>query len=162
MKIVAPLMALLFLLTACGGSDPAPAPAPPAAGTEEAEKPVGLDIPAINVHATDLQTAGVQSDGDYTCPDDPNAVAWNADGILPGEPGLAVIVAPTQGAFQRLGDIGPDDPIVVNRADGTRATFRETEGISSTPAGARPARLQLTACGDQAAAASTVYAELVP
>ena len=42
MKIIAPLMALLFLLTACGGSDPAPAPAPPAAGTEEAEKPVGL------------------------------------------------------------------------------------------------------------------------
>ena len=131
----------------------------PEAGTEEASTPVGLDIPAIGVHATDLQTAGVESDGDYRCPQDPNAVAWNADGILPGEPGLAVIVAPTQGAFQRLAEIGPDDPIVVDRADGSRATFRETEGTAAS-ASARPARLQLTACGDETA--RTVYAELVP
>jgi hypothetical protein len=159
MKTIAPLVALLFLLAACGGTAAAPAPAAPAPGTEEAATPVGLDIPAIGVHATDLQTAGVETDGDYRCPEDPNAIAWNADGILPGEPGLAVIVAPTRGAFQRLGEIGPDDPIMVNRADGSRATFRETEG-TSTPAGARPARLQLTGCGDQAA--KTVYAELVP
>ena len=159
MKTIAPLVALLFLLAACGGTATAPPPAAPAAGSEEAATPVGLDIPAIGVHATDLQTAGVETDGDYRCPQDPNAVAWNADGILPGEPGLAVIVAPTQGAFQRLGEIGPDDPIMVNRADGSHATFRETEG-AGTPAGARPARLQLTGCGDQAA--QTVYAELVP
>ena len=159
MKTIAPLVALLFLLAACGGTATVPAPAPPAAGTEEAGKPVGLDIPAIGVHATDLQTAGVDSDGDYRCPPDPNAVAWNDDGILPGEPGLAVIVAPTQGAFGRLAEIGPDDPIVVNRADGSRATFRETEGAPA-PTGARSARLQLTACGDQATAL-TVYAELV-
>ena len=49
---------------------------------------------------------------------------------------------------------------MVGRADGSRATFRETEGTSA-PAGARTARLQLTGCGDQAAAL-TVYAELVP
>ena len=87
MKTIAPLVALLFLLAACGGTATAPAPAPPAAGTEEAGKPVGLDIQAIGVHATDLQTVGVDSDGDYRCPQDPNAVAWNDDGILPGEPG---------------------------------------------------------------------------
>ena len=161
MKTIAPLVALLFLLVACGGTatTSAPASTAPAAGSEEASTPVGLDIPAIGVHATDLQTAGVESDGDYRCPQDPNAVAWNADGILPGEPGLAVIVAPTQGAFKRISEIGPDDPIVVDRADGSRATFRETDR-TSTPAGARPARLQLTGCGDQAA--QTVYAELVP
>lgn len=159
MKTIAPLVALLFLLVACGGTAATAAPPPPEAGSEEASTPVGLDIAAIGVHATDLQTAGVESDGDYRCPQDPNAVAWNADGILPGEPGLAVIVAPTQGAFQRLGEIGPDDPIVVDRADGSRATFRETEGTPA-PAGARPARLQLTGCGDQAG--QTVYAELVP
>ena len=158
MKTIASLVALLFLLTACGGADATPAAAPPAAGTEEGAKPVGLDIAAINVHTTELQTAGVASDGDYTCPEDPNTIAWNADGIMPGEPGLAVIVASTQGAFQRLAEIGPDDPIVVDRADGTRITFRPTES-TDTPAGARPARLQLTGCGDQA---RTVYAELAP
>ena len=160
MKTIAPLVALLCLLTACGGADATPAaPAPPAAGTEEAAKPVGLDIAAIDIHATELQTAGVASDGDYTCPEDPNTIAWNADGITPGEPGLAVIVASTQGAFQRLAEIGPDDPIVVDRADGSRITFRPTD-TTDTPAGARPARLQLTGCGEQAT--RTVYAELAP
>ena len=157
MKTIASLVALLFLLTACGGADATPAAAPPAAGTEEGAKPVGLDIAAINIHATELQTAGVASDGDYTCPEDPNTIAWNADGITPGEPGLAVIVASTQGAFQRLAEIGPDDLIVVDRADGSRVTFRPTES-TDTPAGARPARLQLTGCGEQAS--RTVYAEL--
>lgn len=161
MKRIAPLVALPFLLAACAGTGSAasPAPATPEAGTEEASHPVGLDIAVIGVHATELQTAGVESDGDYRCPQDPNVIAWNADGIPPGEPGLAVIVAPAQGAFGRLGDIGPDDLIVVARADGSRANFRETAGTSTT-AGARPARLQLTGCGDQAA--QTVYAELVP
>jgi sortase family protein len=159
MKTIAPLVALLLLLTGCGGGATAPAAAPPAVGTEEGAKPVGLEIPAIDVHVTNLEPTGVNSTGDYTCPDDPNTVAWNADGTLPGQPGTAVIVAPSPGAFQRLAEIGPDDPIVVDRADGTKATFRETEG-TSTPAGARPARLQLSGCGDQAAV--TVYAELVP
>jgi hypothetical protein len=161
MKTIAPLVALLFLLTGCGGDAPTPAPAPPAAGTEEAAKPVGLEIPAIGVHVTDLEPTGVNSTGDYTCPDDPNTVAWNADGTLPGEPGTAVIVAPTKGAFQRLVEIGPDDPIVVARADGTKATFREIEGTSTT-AGARPARLQLTGCGGDQNTGLTVYAQLVP
>jgi hypothetical protein len=160
MKTIAPLAALLFLLVACGGTAAPAAPPTPGAGSEETATPVGLDIAAIGVHATDLQTAGVQTDGDYRCPEDPNAVAWNADGILPGEPGLAVIVAPTQGAFQRLVEIGPDDPIVVARSDGRKATFREIHG-TITAAGARPSRLQLTGCGDEAAAL-TVYAELVP
>ncbi|MDT7580718.1 MAG: hypothetical protein QOK35_1982 [Pseudonocardiales bacterium] len=160
MKTIAPLMALLFALAACGGAA-ATAPAPtPAAGAEEDAKPVGLDIAAINVHVTDLEPTGVNSTGDYTCPDDPNTVAWNADGILPGEPGTAVIVAPTQGAFQRLADIGPDDPIIVARSDGRKVTFREIQG-TITAAGGRPTRLQLTGCGDEAKAL-TVYAELVP
>jgi hypothetical protein len=160
MKTIAPLVALLFLLAACGSDATPPAPAPPAAGTNEPAKPVGLEIPAIGVHVIDLEPTGVNSTGDYTCPDNPNTVAWNADGTLPGEPGTAVIVAPTQGAFQRLIEIGPDDPIVVARADGSKATFREIEG-TSTPASARPARLQLTGCGNQATDL-TVYAQLVP
>lgn len=160
MKTIAPLVALLFALVACGDGAAATPPPAPAAGPDETAKPVGLEIAAIGVNVTDLEPTGVNSTGDYTCPDNPNTIAWNADGTLPGEPGTAVIVAPTQGAFQRLAEIGPDDPIVIARADGRKATFREIEG-TITVAGARPTRLQLTGCGDEAAAL-TVYAELVP
>ena len=105
MKTIAPLVALLCLLTACGGADATPAaPAPPAAGTEEGAKPVGLDIAAIDIHATELQTAGVATDGDYTGPEDPNTIAWNADGITPGEPGLPTTGLPEgRRALRRAG-----------------------------------------------------------
>lgn len=78
-----------------------------------------MEITSIGVNVTDLEPTGVNSTGDYTCPDDPNTVA-----------------------------------------DGRKATFREIQG-TITVAGARPTRLQLTGCGDEATAL-TVYAELVP
>jgi hypothetical protein len=153
------LPALLFLLMACGTDSSSAAPSKGAPATGEIARPVGLDIEALGVHVTDLETTGSDSRGDYNCPRDPAAVAWNSDGTFPGEPGLAVMIAAEQGVFQRLKDLTADASIVVSRADGTRATFRRTDP-SKTAAGARPSRLELIGCGDQSPV--TVYTELVP
>jgi hypothetical protein len=117
-----------------------------------------LEIAAVGVHVIDLETIG-ESDEGYECPRDPQAVAWYSSGTLPGESGLALMIASAQGVFQRLPELGPEDPIVVVRADGTRPTFKKSDPTSAAP-GARPARLQLTACGGQAPV--NVYADLVP
>jgi hypothetical protein len=155
------LPALLFLLMACGtDSSSAGAPSTRSSTTDdEVARPVGLDIAALGVHVTDLETTGSDTRGDYNCPRDPAAVAWNSDGTFPGEPGLAVMIAAERGVFQGLKDLTSDAMIVVARADGTQATFRETDP-SKTPASARPSRLELIGCGDQSPV--TVYAELVP
>ena len=153
------LPALLFVLMACGGNSSSQVPSTGTPDTGEIARPVGLDIAALGVHVTDLETTGSDSRGDYNCPRDPAAVAWNSDGTFPGEPGMAVMIAAEKGVFQRLKDVTADTPIVVARADGSTATFRETDP-SKTPASARPSRLELIGCGDQTP--TMVYAELVP
>jgi hypothetical protein len=154
------LPALLFLLMACGTDNSSGVPPTRSSTTDgEVARPVGLDIAALGVHVTDLETTGSDTRGDYNCPRDPAAVAWNSDGTFPGEPGMAVMIAAEKGVFQRLGELTAETPIVVARADGTSATFRETDP-SKTPASARPSRLELIGCGDQSPV--TVYAELVP
>jgi hypothetical protein len=71
----------------------------------------------------------------YNCPRDPQIAAWNREGAVPGEPGLALIIASGQGLFQRLDALQPVDPIYINRADGTRITFKRI-GRAGTTAGA--------------------------
>jgi hypothetical protein len=153
------LPALLFLLMACGTDSSSGVPSTRSSTTDEVARPVGLEIAALGVRVTDLETTGSDTRGDYNCPRDPAAVAWNSDGTFPGEPGMAVMIAAETGVFQRLKDVTADTPIVIARADGTSATFRETDP-SKTPASARPSRLELIGCGDQSPV--TVYAELVP
>jgi len=157
MNVRGPLVALLVvLLSACGnGGSTSPRPAPTSAA-EGVASPEGLEIQAISVRVDELQSIGSGGDG---CPPDPQTVAWNSSGTLPGEPGLAVMVGSGQGVFRDLGNLGPDDLVVVNRADDTRATFRKTDPTTA-PAGARTARLELSTCGGQTPV--KVYAELVP
>src|ERR1700712_2192035 len=111
------LPALLFLLMACGTDSSAAAPPTRSTATDEVARPVGLEIAAVGVHVTDLETTGSDTRGDYNCPRDPAAVAWNSDGTFPGEPGLAVMIAAEQGVLQRLKDLTADSPILVARAD---------------------------------------------
>ena len=120
---------------------------------------MALDIPAIGLHADNLQMYGSAETaaGGDPCPRDPNVVAWDVRDSQPGEPGLARLVASARGAFRRLGDVGPDDPIVVTRADGTRATF--TKNALVADAGARTQELQLSAC--DVSVAAMVHAGLV-
>jgi hypothetical protein len=121
-------------------------------------RPVGLDIPAIDLHVQNLQSFVADSEGGYHCPADPQTAAWNRDGTRPAEPGLAQIIASAEGAFRRLHDVGPDDPIYVMLANGARVTFRKVDQGAAGPTGGS-ARLELTGCG--APEREHVYAALV-
>ena len=155
MKKVGPLVVLLILMAACGGTtttNTASQPTDPA----KAAQPAGLSIPAIGVNVTNLDTFGLDNKGNYECPVDPQSAAWNRDGTVPGDPGLALIVASAQGLFQRLGELKPGDPVYINRAGGTRITFKTVDATAPTGS----SELQLAACGQGRAIA--VYAELTP
>jgi hypothetical protein len=155
MNKVGPLVALLVVLTACGGSKVSTTGVQPT-DSAKAIQPAGLSIPAIGVNVDKLSTFGLDNKGNYECPIDPQSAAWNRDGTVPGEPGLALIVAPAQGLFQRLGQLKPGDLVYINRAGGTRITFKTVD--ATTPTGS--SELQLAACGPGRAIA--VYAELTP
>jgi hypothetical protein len=153
-----PLLALVVLLLAgCGENGTVRSPELPSNPAREVGDSIGLDIPAIAVHVDKLQTFKLSSEGKYNCPRDLQIAAWNREGAVPGEPGLALIIASGQGLFQRLDALQPVDPIYINRPDGTRIIFKRI-GQAGTTADARRAHLQLTACGGVAV---TVYAELV-
>jgi hypothetical protein len=157
MNVRGPLVGLLvILLSACGNAGSTSSGSAPTSDAETVATPEGLEIQAISVRVDELQS--IESGGDG-CPRDPQAVAWNSSGTLPGEPGLAVMIGSGQGVFRDLGNLGPDDLVVVNRSDRTQATFRKSDPAKA-PAGARTARLELTACGGQTPV--KVYAELVP
>jgi hypothetical protein len=151
---IATLLALVIVVAACGGNTQTSSPVSPPRDRLEATRPAGLDIPAIAVHADEISTFAVDNEGDYRCPFDPQAAAWNRDGIVPGEPGLALIIAQGQGLFQRLGELKPDDPIYISRTDGSRLTFTASASTGAS------AQVQLTTCGGGTPA--DVYVGLVP
>ena len=151
------LLVLLILLAGCGGTRTnIDSGTPPPTDAADASEPTGLTIPAIGVDVHELDTFGLDNKGNYACPVDPNTVAWNRGGTVPGEPGLALIIASAQGSFQRLSQLKAGDPVYVTRAGGTRLTFRTVD------AGARTSSpvLQLAGCGNGTVSAK--YAELTP
>ena len=155
MNKIGPVLALLILLTACGGTSTTSTAAQPT-NPADATQPAGLSIPAIGVNVGNLDTFGLDNKGNYSCPVDPQTAAWNRGGTIPGEPGLALIVAPAQGLFKRLGELKPGDPVYINQAGGARITFKTVDATAST----KSSELQLAACGEGRAIA--VYAELTP
>jgi hypothetical protein len=155
MNKVGPLLALLLLLTACGGANP-PSTAAQPTNSANASEPAGLAIPSIGVDVPNLDTFGLDDKGNYECPVDPQTAAWNRDGTVPGDPGLALIVAPAQGVFKRLGELKPGDPVYINQNGGRRITFK----IVNATAKAGTAELQLASCGQGRTVA--LYAELTP
>ena len=111
--------------------------------------------PAIGVDVKDLDTFGLDNKGNYSCPIDPQSAAWNRGGTVPGEPGLALIVASAQGVFKRLSEVKPGDPIYISLAGGTRLTFKAVDATTQNS----DVELQLAGCGGTGRA---VYAELAP
>jgi len=122
----------MALITACGGT-PGPPPelavAPPvrtAVATQVAE-PVRIRIPAIGVDAAVLGLA-VDVQGVLPPPPTNEDTGWWRAGPEPGEPGPAVIVGHVDGedgpaVFYRLRELVGGDVIIVDRADGSAATF---------------------------------------
>lgn len=90
--------------------------------------PVGLDIPRIDVHSSDIVDLAFQKDGSIEVPKDPDSPGWFTPGPSPGQVGPAVIAGHVDGktgpaVFYRLGELRPGDRVKVNRKDGTTATF---------------------------------------
>jgi hypothetical protein len=125
---------------------PAPAPAvgPPAADGfrsprtyPEVALPVRLRIPALHVTSS-LLRLGKAKGGTIEVPQSPDIAGWYKDGPRPGQPGPAVIVghvdsaATGPGIFFNLYRLKRGTAILVDRADGTKVTFRVT-GVSRVP-----------------------------
>lgn len=107
----------------------APAPAAPAPVPEPLADPASLSLPTLGVEAT-VVPVGVTDDGEMQVPRDVGTVGWYRFGPQPGAPtGSAVITGHVDdvnqgpGAFARLGDLQPGDPLTVVDADGRTLSY---------------------------------------
>jgi sortase (surface protein transpeptidase) len=111
-------------------------------------KPVAIDIPAIGVHSV-IQFVGLTSEHTLQVPAPGphyNEAAWYKYSSTPGSTGPAVIVGHVDSAaegpsvFFDLGDLRPEDKVLVTRADGIVAVFT-VDGVRSYPKDAFPTKL---------------------
>jgi len=114
-----------------------PAPEPPPAALPESvvrlAMPISLRIPAISVDAP-VVIVGLEPDGAMEIPADVRTVGWYdpvaGAGVVPGEPGTAVIAGHVdsrtqgRGAFWPLRDLAPGDLVEVVHADGVVSIWR--------------------------------------
>lgn len=117
-------------------------------------------VPAIGVDAP-VDPLGVDRDNVLQVPEDADDTGWWSGGARPGEDGPGVIVGHVDsylgpGVFMRLAELEAGDEIVVDRADGTSATFAvdhlerhakddfPTEAVYGDTAGPQ---LRLVTCG---------------
>ncbi|MEE4489661.1 class F sortase [Streptomyces sp. BE230] len=131
----------------------APLPAP---------RPLRVDIPALHLSAP-LVDLTLDDRGKLGVPDpaERNLAGWYRDGVTPGSPGTAIVVAhvdtPTgPAAFAGLDTLRPGATVDVRRTDRTMATFRiyaieefeKSDFPSSRVYGpAKDAQLRLLTCG---------------
>ena len=108
----------------------AAAPAIPASGARQlpASKPVRIQIPALGVTSRIMQL-GLERDGSMEVPPGAYPVGWYDGSPTPGQLGPAVLAGHVdwggeRGAFYGIRELRPGDTVVVDRADGTVATFR--------------------------------------
>jgi sortase (surface protein transpeptidase) len=115
-----------------------PKPAPELA--LPSSKPVAIDIPAIGVHSV-VQYVGLTPEHTLQVPAPGphyNEAAWYKYSATPGSTGPAVIVGHVDSAaegpsvFFSLGDLRPEDKVLVTRADGLVAVFA-VDGVRSFP-----------------------------
>ena len=134
----------------------------PEAGDRQAADPVRIRIPAIGVDAP-VDPLTVDGNGVLPPPSTDDRTGWWRAGPEPGERGPAVIVGHVdsyQGpaVFLHLIDLSTGDQIVIDRADGTKATFvtqrveRHAKDAFPTQAvyrGTPDPQLRLITCGGQ-------------
>ena len=119
----------------------APAPAVRASGEARGEltrgplmdtsAPTRIAIPALRV-AVPVIGLGQQADGAMEVPDDATTVGWYTKAPTPGSLGPAVLAGHVDydgkpGTFAKLGSLRAADTVVIDRADGTTATFTVTK-----------------------------------
>jgi sortase (surface protein transpeptidase) len=93
-----------------------------------ASEPVRVQIPALGV-ASKVMHLGLERDGSMEVPPAAYPVGWYDRSPTPGELGPAVLAGHVDwegepGAFYGLRELVAGDEVVVDRADGTVATFR--------------------------------------
>ncbi|PZA23117.1 class F sortase [Modestobacter versicolor] len=93
-----------------------------------ASDPVRVRIPALRVSST-VMDLGLERDGSMEVPPGAYPVGWYDGSPTPGELGPAVLAGHVDwggepGAFYGLRELLPGDEVVIDRADGTTATFR--------------------------------------
>lgn len=116
-----------------------PAPAGPVELAEST--PVRIRIGSIGVDASFVDL-GLTASAGLAVPSDPAKVGWFTGAHTPGARGVAVVAGHVtwngaKGAFFGLGDLQRGNRIVVDRADGSRATFAVTR-MSTFPKDAFP------------------------
>ena len=125
---------------------PSPTPAPELA--LPSSKPVAIDIPAIDVHSV-IQYVGLTPEHTVEVPAPGphyDEAAWYKYSSTPGSTGPAVIIGHVDSAaegpsvFFDLGDLRPEDKVLVTRADGRVAVF-SVDGVRSYPKDDFPTKL---------------------
>jgi sortase (surface protein transpeptidase) len=110
-----------------------PAPVADDAGTREQVRPLResdpaqLEIPALGV-TSQVMHLGLERDGSMQVPPAAYPAGWYDGGPTPGELGPAVLAGHVdwdgdQGVFYGLRELLPGDQVIVDRADGSVATF---------------------------------------
>ncbi|EHK86083.1 sortase (surface protein transpeptidase) [Saccharomonospora azurea SZMC 14600] len=133
-------MALLLLLTGCGGSDRISGHAEAAPEQVEADvetflppaPPSGLHIPSLGVSTDMFVGLELTSDNTMEVPEGAEAVGWYVESPTPGEHGPSVLAAHVdwqgqKGVFFDLRNLEVGADVIIDRADGTSILFQIDE-----------------------------------
>lgn len=142
---------------------------PPAQGLDDlaeagakraAREPVSITIDRLGLVNTTVRAEGVEPNGEMSVPP-AKEIGWYKYGPVPGDAGSAVLAGHVafdgvDGAFRHLDEMEVGDRVIVERQDGTTATFAVTDRLqvakTSLPfdeifARAGTARVALITCG---------------
>lgn len=111
--------------------------ADPAGGQEVTDSqfarsaPTRLRIPALEIDTTFEPPLGLNDDQTIEVPASYDQVGWYKHGATPGEVGPSVVLGHVDsyagpGVFFSLGELREGDKVLIDREDGTTATFRVT------------------------------------
>lgn len=132
------------------------------AGDGPVPVPARLELPSLDVSSA-VEPVGVDREGDLEIPEDVAEVGWYRFGPRPGDPAGSTVLSghvdsaeQGKGAFFRLRDLKPGDPVVIRGSDGRtwryRVVSREEWPKSEVPldrifARSGAARITLVTCG---------------
>ena len=124
--------------------------------------PARLELPSLDVSST-VEPVGVDKEGDLEIPADVAEVGWYRFGPRPGDRAGSTVLSghvdsaeQGKGAFFRLRDLSPGDPVVIRASDGRtwryRVVSREEWPKSEVPldrifSRSGAARITLVTCG---------------